>query len=501
MTQNSGSPRLRFAPSPTGRGHLGAARTALYNYLYARQLGGQFILRIEDTDQKRFVEGAEEELMAGMRWLGIEWDEGPDIGGPCAPYRQSERKEIYQKYAQQLIDDGYAYPCFCTSQRLAEVRNQQMKNKQNPRYDKTCRDLPIEEARKRIVAGENHVVRFKMPSQGSTTVTDVLRGDITVDHAQLDDAILVKSDGLAVYHLAAMVDDHLMGITHVVRGSEWLPSFPLHGLIYAAFGWVMPEFVHLSVFLKPSGKGKMSKREAAEAIKDGHSIFVMDLQELGYLPEAVINWITLMGWSYDDHTEFFTLDDLVNKFSFDKLNPSPAAIDFTRFDHFNGLHIRSLAVEDLAARLKPFLAAAGIVADDAALLKITPLVQERLVTLDDIVEWAAFFFKEEIEPRVEDLIAKNLDAARSAEVARRAFDILSGLPDAALETTEEPLRQLVEDMALKPGQVFGVLRAAVTGQKVSPPLFESMEIIGRQKVLERVQYAAAMLESLAALED
>lgn len=500
MTQTPVSPRVRFAPSPTGRAHLGAARTALYNYLYARQLGGKFILRIEDTDQKRFVEGAEEEMMAGMRWLGIEWDEGPDIGGPYAPYHQSERKEIYQKHAQQLVDDGFAYPCFCTAQRLAEVRNQQMKNKENPRYDGMCRNLPIEEARKRVAAGEKHVVRFKMPQEGSTTVTDMVRGEITVDHAQLDDTILVKSDGLAVYHLAAMVDDYLMGITHVIRGSEWLPSFPLHGRIYAAFGWQMPEFVHLSVFLKPSGKGKMSKREAAEAIKDGHSIFVQDLRELGYLPEAVVNWIALMGWSYDDRTEFFTLADLVDKFSLDRLNPSPAAIDFTRFDHFNGLHIRALSTADLAEHLKPFLAAAGIEADDAVLQKIAPLVQERLVTLDDIVSWAAFFFEDEVDPNPEDLIAKKLDAAQSAEIVRRAFEILSSLPDAALETTEEPLRQLTAEMELKPGQVFGVLRAAVTGQKVSPPLFESMEIIGREKVLERVQRAAELLEGLAASE-
>jgi glutamyl-tRNA synthetase len=498
MTNKTASSRVRFAPSPTGRAHLGAARTALYNYLFARQLGGEFILRIEDTDQKRFVEGAEEELMAGLRWLGIEWDEGPDIGGPCAPYRQSERKEIYQKYAQQLIDDGYAYPCFCAAQRLAEVRNQQMKNKQNPRYDGTCRDLSIEEANRRIADGEKHVVRFKMPREGSTTITDVVRGEITVEHTQLDDTILVKSDGLAVYHLAAMVDDHLMGITHVIRGSEWLPSFPLHGRIYAAFGWEMPEFVHLSVFLKPSGKGKMSKREAAEAIKDGHSIFVQDLRDLGYLPEAVVNWIALMGWSYDDRSEFFTLADLVNKFSLERLNPSPAAIDFTRFDHFNGLHIRALADSDLAELLKPFLAAAGIVADDTTLLRIAPLVKERLVTLDDIVDWAAFFFKENVNPLPEDLVAKKLDAAQSAQVARRAFSILSGLPNAALETTEEPLRQLVAEMELKPGQVFGVLRAAVTGQKVSPPLFESMEIIGREMVLERVQHAAELLEELAA---
>jgi len=354
MVDRSNPARVRFAPSPTGHMHLGSARTALFDYLLARQTGGQFVLRIEDTDVKRYVPGAEEELINGLRWLGLDYDEGPDKGGPYGPYRQSERKEIYQEYAQKLIDTDHAFYCFCTPERLARVREEQQKRKEPPHYDGTCRRLSPEEAKARVAAGENHVIRFKTPKEGTTTVVDHLRGEITVENRTLDDYILVKSDGWALYHLAAMVDDHLMKITHVIRGSEWLPTFPLHGLICRAFGWQEPVWIHLSVFLKPSGKGKMSKRESAELIKDGYSIFIKDLRELGYTPEAVVNWISLMGWSYDDHTEYFDLKDLVEKFSIDHLNPSPAAINFTKLDHFNGLHIRALDERDLAQRILPF---------------------------------------------------------------------------------------------------------------------------------------------------
>ncbi len=334
--------RVRFAPSPTGHLHLGSARTALYDYLIARKTGGQFILRIEDTDRKRLVEGAEEEIYQGLKWLGIEWDEGPDIGGPYGPYKQSERKEIYQKYAEELIENDHAYYCFCTAERLSEVRQEQQKRKELAVYDGTCRRLSFEEAKKRVAAGEKHVIRFKTPKTGTTTLTDLLRGEITTENRMLDDYILVKSDGLALYHLAASVDDHLMKITHVIRSSEWLPTAPLHSMIHRAFGWKEPIWVHLSVFLKPSGKGKMSKRDAAELIKDGHSIFIKELEQLGYLPEAVVNWIALMGWSFDDHTEFFSKDELIDKFSLERLNPSPAAINFQKFDYFNANHIRML---------------------------------------------------------------------------------------------------------------------------------------------------------------
>jgi glutamyl-tRNA synthetase len=501
MTESLLKPaRVRFAPSPTGHLHLGGARTALYDYLLARQTGGQFILRIEDTDRKRLVEGAEQEIMDGLRWMGLDYDEGPDIGGPYGPYRQSERKEIYQQYARQLIESGHAYYCFCTPDRLERVRQEQQKRKESPHYDGTCRHLDPDEAARRVAAGEKHVIRFKMPKEGVTTVTDVLRGDITVENRMLDDYIIVKSDGLALYHLAAIIDDHLMKITHVFRGSEWLSTFPLHGLIHRAFGWEEPAWVHLSVFLKPSGKGKMSKREASDLMKDGYSIFVKDLQDLGYVPEAVINWIALMGWSYDDHTEFFTLPDLVQKFSLEKLNPSPAAINFTKFDHFNGLHIRSLATEDLAGRIKPAFASREIAADDATLVKIAPIIQKHIGTLEDAPDFAGFFFKQEITPVAEELVAKGLTAKESAGIAEKSLALLASLPDIRTETAEPAMRQMVEDSGYSAGQVFGIMRVAITGQRVSPPLFESMEIIGREKVLARMENAIRMLNALSGEE-
>lgn len=474
--------------------HLGSARTALYAYLLARRTGGTFILRIEDTDRKRFVPGAEAELVDGLRWLGLDYDEGPDVGGPVGPYRQSERRDIYHRHAWQLVEQGCAFPCFCTPERLEKVRQEQMKNKQNPRYDGACRGLDPDEANRRALAGESNVIRFKMPKEGTTTAVDLLRGPIVTENSALDDSVLLKSDGLPTYHLAAMVDDRLMGITHVIRGSEWLSTFALHVNVVRAFGWDEPIWVHLSVFLKPSGKGKMSKRDAAEAIRDGHSIFVTDLRDLGYIPEGVLNWIVLMGWGVPQD-DVMTLEQMVERFAIDSLTPSPAAIDFTRLDHFNATHIRALRPEDLAARLKPYFVRQGLAVDDGLLLRIVPLIRERLVTLDDCLPFAAWFFRESVEPASGDLIPKGLTAAQAADVARRAKEILAGLPEITLESAEPPMRKLVEELGLSANQVFGVLRVAVTGQTVSPPLFESMEIVGREKVLERVGRAVEVLNA------
>ena len=485
--------RVRFAPSPTGHLHLGGARTALFDYLLARQTGGQFILRIEDTDRKRLVEGAEQELMDGLRWLGIQWDEGPDIGGPYGPYRQSERKEIYQTYAQTLIDNGHAYCCFCSPERLDQMRKEQQARKEAPHYDGTCRLLDPSEVLRRIKNGEKYVVRFKSPSEGTTTVHELLRGDITVENRTIDDYVLVKSDGFALYHLAAMVDDHLMKITHVIRGSEWLPSLPLHALICRSFGWEEPEWVHLSIFLKPNGQGKMSKRETSELIKDGYSFFIKDLQALGYLPEAVDNWIALMGWSYDDHTEFFSMEDLIQKFSLAHLNPSPAAINYTKFDYFNGLHIRNLSSHDLARRLQPFFTGHGLNADLETLELIAPIIRERMVTLDDAVEMAGFFFREEVEPTTEMLVAKGLNRQQSLDLLRTVIEKIQSLPTIKKEIVEPEMRAIVEASGATAGQVFGIMRAAITGQKVSPPLFESMEIIGREVVINRLNRALTLL--------
>lgn len=487
--------RVRFAPSPTGRMHLGSARTALYDYLLARRTGGKFILRIEDTDRKRFVAGAEQELIDGLRWLGLEFDEGPDIGGPYGPYRQTERQSIYQKWATELVERGHAYYCFCTPERLEKVRQEQQKQKLSTRYDGTCRALQLSEARSRIAAGEKFVVRFKMPREGQTRAVDMMRGEITWDNKELDDAVLLKSDGLPTYHLAAMADDYEMKITHVIRGSEWLSTFPLHVNIVRALGWPEPAWMHLSVFLKPSGKGKMSKRETAEALKDGHSIFVKDLIDLGYTPEGVLNWIVLMGWGVAED-DVMTLDQMVERFDIHHLTASPAAINFSKLDHFNGTHIRLLSAEDLAARLKPFFVAANYSVDDALLLKIVPLIRERLVTLDDCIPFAGWFFQDKVSAAPEALTAKGLTPAESASIARKIYSILAALPAINHTAAEPPLRALVDELGLSTNQVFGILRVAVTGQVVSPPLFESMELLPRALILDRVQNAIQILEGL-----
>jgi glutamyl-tRNA synthetase len=488
--------RVRFAPSPTGLTHLGSARTALFNYLIARQTKGQFILRVEDTDQKRFDPLAEDDLKNSLKWLGLEWDEGPDIGGPHAPYRQSERTEIYRQHAEMLVESDNAFYCFCTTAELNEVRKAQQKRKEHPHYSGVCRLIEPEEASKRVAAGESHVVRFKAPKEGKIKFSDYLRGEIEVENRTIDDKILLKSDGHALYHLAAMVDDYLMEITHVFRGEEWLPSLPLHAHLYEAFGWKQPIWVHLSVFLKPSGKGKMSKRDTEEMKLSGKSIFVKDLEAMGYLPEGVNNWIALMGWSYDAHTEYFTMQDLIGKFNLDGLNPAPAAIDFKKLDHFNGLHIRALNNTELSQRLIPLFTHAGYKVTEVQLQKVAPLIQTRMATLDEGPQLAAFLFKNSLEVEPQDLLGKNMTAEESSKAIKRTKELLARLPAFTAVDMEAPIRNLVEELGLKAGQLFSILRNATTGQKVSPPLFESMELIGQKIVLQRLESAVNQLETL-----
>ncbi len=495
MEKNKNIVRVRVAPSPTGHMHLGTARTALYDYLLARRNGGKFILRIEDTDVKRTVPGAEQEIMDGLRWLGLEYDEGPDVGGGHGPYRQTDRRDIYSEHAQILVNGGHAYPCFCTPERLEKMRQAQQKIKEPPHYDGTCRILDPDVVARRVAGGEKHVIRFKMEREGQTIARDLVRGEIIVENQNVDDYVLLKSDGLPTYHLAAMVDDHLMEISHVLRGAEWLSTFPLHVNIIRAFGWQEPVWVHLSLFLKPSGKGKLSKRDAADVIKDGYSVFVKDLQELGFTPEGVLNWMVLMGWGVAED-DVMTLDQMIERFDLGHLNPSPAAINFAKLDHFNGTHIRSLTVDTLTTRLKPYFIRAGYQVEGELLARITPIIQERIVTLDEAVEISGFFFKESLVPNPDELIAKDLTAAQSADVVRKSLAVLSTVFDFKAEALETPMRQLVEELRLTPNQVFGILRVAVTGQKVSPPLFESMEIVGKEIVLERLRRAIDLLEKM-----
>src|SRR5512143_2208634 len=420
MTDYSKPARVRVAPSPTGHMHIATARVALYDYLLAKKTGGQFVLRVEDTDVGRTVPGSEQEIMDGLRWLGLEYDEGPDVGGPYGPYRQTERRDSYVEHAFMLVEGGHAYPCFCTPERLEKMREEQKKRKEPIHYDGLCRRIDPDEARRRVAAGERHVIRFKMPQEGTTTAHDLLRGDITVENKNIDDYVLLKSDGLPTYHLAAMVDDHLMQITHVLRGAEWLSTFPLHVNVVRAFGWEEPAWVHLSLFLKPSGKGKLSKRDATEASKDGYSVFVKDMHDLGFIPEGVLNWVGLMGWGVAED-DVLSLQDMIAKFDLEHLTASPAAINFAKLDHFNATHIRLLSDDDLAARIRPYFVRANLPVTDDMLRRIAPLLKPRLTTLDDSVGMAGFFFRDDVRPNRGELVPKALSSAQALDAARQSL--------------------------------------------------------------------------------
>ncbi|MFQ5576641.1 MAG: glutamate--tRNA ligase [Anaerolineae bacterium] len=487
--------RVRFAPSPTGLLHVGGARTALYCYLLARQTGGSFILRIEDTDQKRYNPQSYANIVDSLRFLGLDWDEGPDVGGDYGPYIQTHRLELYHTYARRLLDAGAAYRCFCTPERLAEVNDARRRAGQSPGYDRACRALAPAEAERRAQAGEPHVIRVKIPLEGRITVRDYLRGDITVDNSTLQDAVMVKSDGIPTYNFAVIVDDYLMKITHVMRGAEYISSLPLYGHIYRALGWQPPLFVHLPLILNPSGKGKMSKRETRAPDGKTYPVFVHTFQELGYLPEALVNYLALVGWSYDDKTELMTRDELIDRFSLDRVNVSAAAWNYAKLDHFNGIYIRRLSAADLTDRLLPFLKAAGINADRETMLKITPLIQERLAVLSDVPAWVDFFFVDELPPYDPALLVpKKISPADVPPILQKARAALSTVEfdHAHLESA---LREAAAALGVKAGQMFQPVRVAVCGKKVSPPLFGTLEVVGRETTLHRIDRALALLNA------
>jgi len=485
--------RVRYAPSPTGDFHVGGARTALFNWLFARHHGGRFILRIEDTDRKRYNPQALQWLLDGLRYLELDWDEGPEVGGGYGPYVQTERLEIYREHCRRLVEAGAAYRCFCTPERLQELARQAQQRGERGGYDRACRNLDPEEAARRAEAGEPHVVRFKMPLEGETTVHDAIRGDITFPNAVLQDTVLMKSDGIPTYHLANVVDDHLMEISHVLRGDEWVNSLPLHIHLYRAFGWEPPVMAHLPLILNPTGKGKMSKRE--ERAPDGsvRPVFVRTFQELGYLPEAMINFLALLGWSYDDKTEIMSRQELIERFTLERVQASPAVWNYDKLDHMNGYYIRQLAPEDLAGRLVPFFEKAGWKADREKVLQIVPLIRERIKRLSDAVAVADFFFLEKLPPYdAAELIPKKGDAAMALAALERGREAL-GKIEFTREAIEAALRGEAEKLGIKAGQMFHPIRVAISGRKVSPPLFESLEVLGKETSLARIDEAIAKL--------
>jgi glutamyl-tRNA synthetase len=494
MTEPVTNVRVRYAPSPTGDFHVGGARTALFNYLFARHYDGKFILRIEDTDQKRYSSAALEQLLNGLRYLGLDWDEGPEVGGDYGPYVQTERLDIYREHCDRLLTGGQAYRCFCTAERLEAVRQERQQKKLPGGYDRFCRSIDPDEAARRAAAAEPHVVRIKLPLDGDITVHDLIRGAITFQNAQLQDAVLMKSDGIPTYHLAVVVDDHLIEISHILRGDEWVNSLPLHRHLYNAFGWEPPVFAHLPLILNPTGQGKMSKREGRAPDGRVLPVFVRTFQELGYLPEAMVNYMALVGWSYDDKTEIMSRAELIERFSLERVNASPAAWNYEKLDHFNGHYIRQLQVEDLTDRLLPYLEAVGVQADRQILLKIAPHIQERLTVLSDGPEWVDFFFVDELpEYDLELLIPRKMSLTDVPDLLQKARDILAETAFTH-DAIEVSLRSGAEAAGVKVGQLFQPIRVAVCGKLVAPPLFETLEILGRETVLTRIDRALDRLK-------
>jgi glutamyl-tRNA synthetase len=484
--------RVRYAPSPTGDPHVGNIRQAIWAWLYARHTGGQFIVRLEDTDQSRSVEGADQRIYDSLRWLGIDWDEGPDIGGPYAPYIQSERLPRYREAAARLLEDGAAYRCFCTPERLSEVRKEQQRAKQQPRYDLHCRYIDPAEAAGRAEAGEAHVLRFAVPLEGATTASDLLRGEITVDNDRLDDFVILKSDGFPTYHLASIVDDVAMEITHVTRGEEWLPSLPRHALLYEALGWEQPIWVHGPVILGPGG-GKLSKRHGARS--------VLEYAAEGYVPEALLNYLCIIGWALDDHTEILSVQQLVEAFDLVDINASPATFDLEKLEWMNGVYLRDMTPERftqlLSDRLLRELPPEVPRPLDAGLVDaLTPLVQERVKLLTELTPLVGFFFAHEVSPpSAEEFLTRRWeDRAEDAANALAAVEeALNGLEPWASEALEAALRELATNLEVRAGDLFTLIRLAVTGQRISPPLFESMEIIGTGPCLDRIAAAIEVL--------
>ena len=508
--------RVRFAPSPTGYPHVGNIRTALFNWLFARHSGGSFIVRIEDTDVNRKVEGAVEAILDGLRWLGIDWDEGPEVGGNYGPYFQSQRLEHYQRIVRQLVEGDHAYPCYCSEERLAQMRTEMAQRKDSMRsYDRRCRNLSQEERAKFETEGIIPVIRFKIPLEGQTKFNDLIKDEVVFDNSTLDDFVLLKSDGYPTYHLANVVDDHLMKITHVLRADEWLSSTPRHMLLYNALGYQPPLFAHLPMILG-TDRSKLSKRHGATAITE--------YRDQGYLPQAMMNFLALLGWSLDDHTELFSKEELIRQFSIERISKTSAIFNLDKLKWMNGVYVRKLSPEELTEQLIPFLERdlpkeVNRPISREYVKQIVPLIQERLTTLEEAARQYDFFFDKlsktitpppakaiastsgpdvviaeaELTYNTKDLLGKKLtkeDAVRGLEAALERLQAL--IFDA--QSLEDALRPLATELGLKAGDFFGLLRVAVTGRTTAPPLFQTMASLGKERCLKRIDEALKKLQ-------
>jgi len=481
--------RVRFAPSPTGYPHVGNIRTALFNWLFARHYNGSFIVRIEDTDVTRKVRGAVKAILDSLKWLGLDWDEGPEVGGEYEPYIQSERLGLYKEAAERLIAQGDAYLCYCSPERLEEMRTEQIKRKQPPGYDRYCRDLTPKERKKKEAEGITPVVRFKTPLEGQTRFNDLIYGDVVFEHSTIDDFILLKSDGYPTYHLANVVDDHAMEISHVIRAEEWLSSTPRHLLLYRTLGFEPPQFIHHPMILGPD-RAKLSKRHGA--------VSILEYREQGYLPETMFNFLALIGWSLDDKTELLSREELVQNFSLERIGKTGAIFNREKLDWMNGVYIRRLTNDEFFEVVQPFLmtdeaAGKALISGEEYVKAALSLVQERARTLAEVTELAQFFFIDQLDYEPSLLIGDKMTGEATVGALKVAQQRLSPLVGFDADSLEGVLRPLAAELGLKTGQLFGVLRVAVTGRTAAPPLFQTMAVLGKERCLRRIEAALQKL--------
>jgi len=479
--------RVRFAPSPTGFLHIGGLRTAFFNWLFAKKHQGKFILRIEDTDQNRLVPASLGDIKNSLKWYGLDWDEGPDIGGPYQPYRQSARKELYQEQAQKLLDSDKAYRCFCTADRLSKMRKDQQSRGIPPKYDRACLKLTAEEINKKIKQGLPYTIRLKVPTGGKIVINDLIRGKVEFNYQELDDQILLKSDGFPTYHLAVVVDDNLMQISHVIRGEEWLPSLPKHILLYQAFDWPLPQFAHLPMILG-SDKSKLSKRHGAMS--------ALQYKEEGYLPQAILNFIAFLGWNPKTEQEVFSLEELIKEFSLDKVNKAGAVFNLKKLDWFNGHYLRELNPDNFAKMCLPYLEKEGIDTKDFNYVKkAVVLEQARIKKLSEIPEAVRFLF-EDIEYKTELLIWKKMTKDQVKNSLELSKQVLAKIELASFHfaTLEESLKKVIEKQGLDTGSLLWPLRVALSGRQASPSPFEIAEVLGQAISLKRIEQAISLLK-------
>ncbi len=472
--------RVRIAPSPTGDPHVGTAYIALFNYVFAKKVGGKFVLRIEDTDRTRARADSEAMIFDALKWCGLTWDEGPDVGGPFGPYRQSERFDIYGKYAEELVEKKKAYRCFCTTERLAALRVQRRQQKLPPGYDRRCRTLDPEESAKRAAEGEAHTVRLATPLEGVTVYEDKLRGPVEFQNTQVDDQVLLKSDGFPTYHLANVVDDHLMEITHVIRAEEWISSTPKHVLLYQSFGWDQPEWIHMPL-LRNSDKSKISKRK--------NPVSINYYKDAGVLPEALVNFLANMGWSYGDDREKFTVPEMAEVFSWDKVSLGAPVFNGEKLQWLNEKYIHEKSYEEIVDLLM------GWRFNRDHLLKVLPLVRERIKRLDDFIPAAAFFFDGDLDYKgiAEKLKIGDLKKTQVAKLVKELLENYEALPDWEAEALQQASRDFCEAKEVKTKHLFMLLRLLVTGRKASPPLFETMEVVGKELCRRRLRQGAEFI--------